>query len=146
MIFLIEGIITCGLAIISFWTLTDRPETARFLTAEEKKIAIARVQSENVGSTDLIDKLDWAKFKNGLKNPNVSLVSSFTVRLAEGRIVLRRPWLSLPSFYSITLLYKDWLSSSPPLCEQSIHGPLWSLSNCELPLVRMKTWLIKPHN
>jgi len=75
MIFLIEGIITVGLAIISFFTLTDRPETARWLTEEEKKIAIARVQSENVGSTDLLDKLDWAKFRNGLKNPNTLAVA-----------------------------------------------------------------------
>lgn len=37
MIFLIEGIITCGLAIISFWTLTDRPATARWLNEEEKR-------------------------------------------------------------------------------------------------------------
>lgn len=37
MIFLIEGIITCGLAIISYWTLTDRPATARWLNEEEKR-------------------------------------------------------------------------------------------------------------
>lgn len=37
MIFLIEGIITCILAIISFFTLTDRPATARWLNEEEKR-------------------------------------------------------------------------------------------------------------
>lgn len=35
-IFLIEGIITCGLGIISFFILTDRPSTARWLNEEEK--------------------------------------------------------------------------------------------------------------
>jgi sugar phosphate permease len=44
MIFAIEGIITCVLSIISFFTLTDRPETARWLTQEEKDLAIARVK------------------------------------------------------------------------------------------------------
>lgn len=48
MIFVIEGIITCGLAIIAFFTLTDRPATARWLTPEEKDLAIARVKSERV--------------------------------------------------------------------------------------------------
>lgn len=44
MIFAIEGIVTCCLALISFMTLTDRPETARWLTQEEKDLAIARVK------------------------------------------------------------------------------------------------------
>lgn len=48
MIFAIEGIITCGLSVISFFTLTDRPETARWLTEAEKDLAIARVKSERV--------------------------------------------------------------------------------------------------
>jgi sugar phosphate permease len=48
MIFAIEGIITCGLALISYFTLTDRPETARWLTPAEKDLAIARVKSERV--------------------------------------------------------------------------------------------------
>jgi MFS family permease len=36
MIFAIEGIITCLLSLIAFFTLTDRPETARWLSQEEK--------------------------------------------------------------------------------------------------------------
>lgn len=48
MIFAIEGIITCGLSLISFLTLTDRPETARWLSPAEKDLAIARVKSERV--------------------------------------------------------------------------------------------------
>lgn len=34
---MIEGIVTCGLALIAFFTLTDRPETARWLNEEEKR-------------------------------------------------------------------------------------------------------------
>lgn len=37
MIFLIEGIITCVLALLSYFTLTDRPATARWLNEEEKR-------------------------------------------------------------------------------------------------------------
>ena len=50
MIFAIEGIITCALALISFLTLTDRPATARWLTQDEKDLAIARVKSERVST------------------------------------------------------------------------------------------------
>ncbi|OCL14418.1 putative MFS transporter [Glonium stellatum] len=69
MIFAIEGIITCGLSLISFFTLTDRPATARWLTAEEKDLAIARVKSERVGTTEVLDKLDVPKIIRGIFSP-----------------------------------------------------------------------------
>ncbi|KAI2636675.1 MFS general substrate transporter [Xylaria nigripes] len=71
MIFGIEGIITIALAIISFFTITDRPETASWLTQEEKDLAIARVKSERMGQTSVIDKLDKKKLWLGFWNPIV---------------------------------------------------------------------------
>ncbi|KAK5130935.1 hypothetical protein LTR08_001538 [Meristemomyces frigidus] len=69
MIFAIEGIITCGLSLISFLTLTDRPATARWLTQEEKDLAIARVKSERVGTTEVLDKMDTKKLLRGILSP-----------------------------------------------------------------------------
>jgi sugar phosphate permease len=71
MIFAIEGIVTCILSIIAFFTLTDRPETARWLTQEEKDLAIARVKSERVGQSEVLDKLDRKKTFRGIFNPVV---------------------------------------------------------------------------
>ncbi|KAH6888718.1 major facilitator superfamily domain-containing protein [Thelonectria olida] len=76
MIFAIEGIITIGLALISFFTLTDRPETARWLNQKEKELAIARVKSERVGATAVLDKMDKTKLKRGILSP-VTLSTSF---------------------------------------------------------------------
>ncbi|KAI1814231.1 MFS general substrate transporter [Poronia punctata] len=75
MIFGIEGIITIGLSIISFFTLTDRPETARWLTQEEKDLAIARVKSERVAQTSVLDKPDKKKLWLGFWNPMVQATS-----------------------------------------------------------------------
>ncbi|KAK3673942.1 hypothetical protein LTR78_006144 [Recurvomyces mirabilis] len=69
MIFVVEGIITCGLALISFLTLTDRPATARWLSQEERDLAIARVKSERVGVTEVLDEIDTAKTLRGIFNP-----------------------------------------------------------------------------
>ncbi|KAM5384643.1 hypothetical protein ACJZ2D_001388 [Fusarium nematophilum] len=69
MIFAIEGIITIFLAIISFFTLTDRPETASWLTQEEKELAIARVKSERVGATEVLDRFNSKKVFAGIWNP-----------------------------------------------------------------------------
>lgn len=69
MIFAIEGIITVGLAIISFFTLTDRPSTARWLNEEEKALAISRVKSERVGTTEVLEKMDKTKIWRGILCP-----------------------------------------------------------------------------
>jgi sugar phosphate permease len=76
MIFAIEGIITCLLSLIAFFTLTDRPETARWLSQEEKDLAIARVKSERVGQSEVLDKLDKKKTMRGIFNP-VILTTAF---------------------------------------------------------------------
>jgi MFS family permease len=69
MIFAIEGIITCILGIIGFFTLTDRPETAIWLTTEEKALALARVKSERVATTEVLDELDSKKIMWGIFSP-----------------------------------------------------------------------------
>ncbi|KAH8900323.1 MFS general substrate transporter [Thozetella sp. PMI_491] len=71
MIFGVEGILTIILSLISFATLTDRPETARWLTQEEKELAIARVKSERVSQTVVLDKLGGKKAWLGFWNPGV---------------------------------------------------------------------------
>ncbi|KAK4579871.1 hypothetical protein LTR86_000072 [Recurvomyces mirabilis] len=62
MIFVVE-------ALISFLTLTDRPATARWLSQEERDLAIARVKSERVGVTEVLDEIDTAKTLRGIFNP-----------------------------------------------------------------------------
>ncbi|KIW01985.1 hypothetical protein, variant [Verruconis gallopava] len=76
MIFGIEGIITCGISLIAFFTLTDRPATAKWLTEEERDLAIARVKSERVATTEVLDKIDRKKIMRGLLSP-VTIAVSF---------------------------------------------------------------------
>ncbi|KAH6999449.1 retrograde regulation protein 2 [Ilyonectria destructans] len=76
MIFGIEGVITIGLSLISFFTLTDNPGTARWLSQEEKDLAIARVKSERIAATEVLDKIDMPKLLKGIFNP-VTLGTSF---------------------------------------------------------------------
>lgn len=76
MIFGIEGIATIAVALIAFLTLTDRPETARWLSQEEKDLAIARVKSERVATTEVLDKIDLPKTLRGIFSP-VTIVTAF---------------------------------------------------------------------
>ncbi|KAL1587290.1 hypothetical protein WHR41_04431 [Cladosporium halotolerans] len=45
-IFIIEGIITCGIAVIAKWLIPDWPETAKFLNEEERRLLIARLSAD----------------------------------------------------------------------------------------------------
>jgi MFS family permease len=82
MIFGIEGIITCGLSLIAFFTLTDRPATARWLSQEEKDLAIARVKSERLATTEVLDRLDVPKTLRGIFSP-VTLGTAFIFLLTN---------------------------------------------------------------
>lgn len=102
MIFVIEGIITTGLAIIAFFTLTDRPETARWLTQVEKDLAIARIKSERVGTTDGLDRMNKKKLIRGIVNP-ITLSTSFMFLLVN--ITVQGIALFLPTI--VRTIYPD---------------------------------------
>jgi len=76
MIFAIEGVVTMCISAIAYLTLTDRPETARWLSAEEKALAVARVKSENLSGGEVLDRIDTKKIMRGILNPIV-LSTSF---------------------------------------------------------------------
>jgi hypothetical protein len=69
-----------GLGVITYFTITDRPATARWLTEEEKDMVIARVKTENVGTTVVLDKMDTTKVLRGIISPN-TLTTSFMFML-----------------------------------------------------------------
>jgi len=43
-IFILEGIVTCAVAVIAFFCLYDFPETAEFLTEEERAFVVHRLR------------------------------------------------------------------------------------------------------
>jgi sugar phosphate permease len=69
MIFAIEGVITICISLISFFTLTDRPQTARWLNQEEKRLAEDRIKSERVSTSEVLDKIDLQKLLKGVRSP-----------------------------------------------------------------------------
>jgi sugar phosphate permease len=55
--------------------LTDRPETAKWLSADEKALASARVKSENAGQTAVVDKLSKKALKQGIMVPSTLAIA-----------------------------------------------------------------------
>ncbi|POS71451.1 hypothetical protein DHEL01_v210157 [Diaporthe helianthi] len=69
LIFLVEGIITVGVSLVAFVLMTDRPETARWLTPEERRFVAHRVTSERLEGTILLDNMNRTKLWRGVANP-----------------------------------------------------------------------------
>ncbi|KAG7527481.1 hypothetical protein FFLO_06896 [Filobasidium floriforme] len=80
LIFLIEGIITTGIGIFAWFFMTADPQTARWLSAEEKVLADNRIKREQIGSTVVVEKLNKRGILQGLKNP-VVIAIAFTFLL-----------------------------------------------------------------
>lgn len=115
MIFAIEGIITIGLSLIAFVTLTDRPASAKWLSQEEKDLAIARVKSERIATTEVLDKLDVTKILRGIFSP-VTLLTSFVFLL--NNITVQGLAFFLPTIvqtiYPRTTVISQQLHTVPP--------------------------------
>ncbi|KAH8889423.1 MFS general substrate transporter [Thozetella sp. PMI_491] len=79
-IFVIEGIISVCVGLLCLAFLTDRPETARWLSQEEKDLAIARIKSERISVASVLDKPDAKKLWSGVANP-VVLMTALTFLL-----------------------------------------------------------------
>jgi len=62
-IFILEGILTVAIAIIAFWAIADKPETASFLSEEETKEVHRRLSHDNDGMAEHYDvKFMWMAF------------------------------------------------------------------------------------
>lgn len=57
-------------------TLTDRPQSARWLTQAEKDMAVARVKSERLAQTEVLDSIHKKKVMRGMFNP-ITLTTAF---------------------------------------------------------------------
>ena len=64
-LFIIEGVVTIGIACVAFFILPNFPRTTTWLTEEERLLAIWRLE-EDVGEDDWVDS-QHQSFKVGLK-------------------------------------------------------------------------------
>lgn len=68
-IFFFEGLISIVVAALAWFILSDSPETARFLNAEERELASNRVRVETYGAKAIIEKFKgkevWRAMTNG---------------------------------------------------------------------------------
>lgn len=80
MIFFVEGLITLLIGLVSFALLTDRIETARWLSAEEKALATSRLTSERVSTDVVLDRLRSQQvLKGALSLPTLAVALHYGI-------------------------------------------------------------------
>jgi sugar phosphate permease len=99
-LFIIEGTITVGVALISYFVLPNFPRTTGWLTEEERQLAIWRLE-EDVGEDDWIDsehQTFWKGAKMAFLDPKtyvlVSLTSCVTQLLVIRHAIVYRKQLA----------------------------------------------------
>jgi MFS family permease len=61
-IFILEGLATVVVAVIAFFTIHDFPETAKFLTEDERAWVVSRLKYQGSDERNLVaeaDKFQW---------------------------------------------------------------------------------------
>lgn len=71
-LYIIEGVVTFGIAIISIWMLPDYPLTTKWLTPEERQLAHDRILRDTVGAE--ASKGARAGFMQAFKDPRLYLM------------------------------------------------------------------------
>jgi hypothetical protein len=69
------------MALIAFFTMTDRPQTATWLSQTKKDLEISRIKLERVGVTQVFDKISRAKTIHRIFSPltsGIALLFLFT--------------------------------------------------------------------
>lgn len=72
-LFIIEGVVTFGVAMISMFFLPDHPLTTRWLTPEERELAHARIARDTVGLES--NKGARAGFMQAVRDPRLWLIT-----------------------------------------------------------------------
>ena len=91
LLFLVEGFPSMVVAVAAWWNIPDRPESATFLTARQRKVAKLRLRREKGAEEDHSTKetkskgLRWRQIGRTLTDPKAYLTAVSPVQAISGR-------------------------------------------------------------
>mgnify|MGYP005988646465 CR=1 FL=1 len=133
MIFGIEGLATVILGLVSFAILPDRPETAIWLTPEEKQLAISRLRAERLSKSHKAEEFNWNKVRLGIFNPVVLPTSAI--------FLLNSTTVHGVSFFLPTIV-KTIFPHEPVRTQQLLTVPPYVLGALACALTSLWSWKI----
>ncbi|KAI6005652.1 major facilitator superfamily domain-containing protein [Pisolithus albus] len=74
-IFILEGLFTFVFGIFSFFVLPQSPETARFLSPEERRYVVSKLKSSrSISDDDRKDAFSWVEVLRAIRSPQVLML------------------------------------------------------------------------
>lgn len=102
-IFVLEGIATVLVAILAFWALYDYPETAGFLTSEEKEFVIFRLENQGGMQTAVGEGVDHFRVRED---------KDFKWEYVRQAFKDWQVWVFIIAYWGVSLLHMPHLVSS----------------------------------
>ncbi len=96
-IFILEGIVTVVVAIAAFWLLYDFPETAGFLTQEERDFVVLRLKYQGQAKT----KDDESTQNGGAVQPLVEQSEEFSWAYVKQAFVDWQIWVNIFVYWGV---------------------------------------------
>lgn len=124
-LFIIEGVVTVVVALISIPILPDHPLTTSWLTEEERQLAHARISRDTVEES--INTGSWASLKSAFGDPRLYLLALMqNLHLSANGFTNFFPTVvgALNFNRNITLVL-----TCPPFLAAAIVGPLYGISS-----------------
>ncbi|TFK24302.1 MFS general substrate transporter [Coprinopsis marcescibilis] len=136
-IFLIEGIITTAWGISLFWILPTDPATSKMLNEEERKLALARIDADQIVKTGGVkEKTTWRLVIRSFNfNTTICTICFILLNISFQGLGLFLPTVvrTLGNFSVVEIQ----LRTVPPF----LVGGLWSLTNTYLSYRTRKRWV-----
>ncbi|KAF7370378.1 MFS general substrate transporter [Mycena sanguinolenta] len=135
-IFLIEGIITTGFGLLCFFIIPTDPERTHMLNAEERALALARIDADQVVSTQgrkerTTLKLIWKSFNI---NTTLGLLCYLMVNISFQGLSLFMPTV-ITTLGDFTVV-ESQLRTVPPY----LMGVVWAVGTCYISLRTRQRW------
>jgi len=125
-IFIIEGLATVVIALVSYFFLVNYPHTAKFLTEAERKVIQTRLEADSDATRD--EKFSWTNVAKALKDPKCWLygLAFHTMSLPLYTLSLFLPTIIKDLGYTAA---RAQLLSVPPYALATILTLLWAYSS-----------------
>ena len=133
-IFILEGIVTVLIAVAAYGFITNYPDTANFLSAEEKQVVAKRLECDNDATPH--EGFTWVNVGCALKDPKVWLYCA-----AYHTMSLPLYTLSLFLVSAASLQQQAWLIKSKPTIIKSLGYNSYQAQLLTIPPYAFATFL-----
>ncbi|KAK4999462.1 hypothetical protein LTR66_001519 [Elasticomyces elasticus] len=111
-IFIIEGLLTCVLAIAAYWYISDWPSKAKFVNEDERAFINARLKADSDATQN--EAFTWSNVVQALKDPKPSIITALGYTAAQAQLLTIPPYALATTLTVIYALVSERFNRRAP--------------------------------